>query len=242
MKALAAGLLLLLLILPGSSAGGQPDSAAEAVPHLRVRGEAEIQVPADHLRVSIGMVSRADSARLALERNSEAMKKVEEVLLRLGLDQQEYRTGHFSLQPRWSRSPAPDRQPEIIGFTAAGSFAVATTRLELAGPLIEAAARAGANSIGDLIFGLADPQAHRAEAIRLATGRARAEALVLAAAAGVSLEEIIALQLDQTAVNPQRFELARMEAVSGEPPLAPGEVAVHAGVAITYRIDPIHRP
>jgi uncharacterized protein len=243
MKPIIAALILLVLSLLAGPAAAQPEPAAGAGPYLQVRGEMELQVPADQFRVSIGVISRAETAGAALEGNSAAMREVEQAFRRLGLQQQEYRTGHFSIQPLWSRPSSPDRQPEITGFSVTNSFLVATRKLALAGPLIEAAAQAGANSIGDLVFELAEPAAYRAEAIHQATSLARHEAQILATAAGVSLEEIIVLHLDQAAVTPQRLSQARMEyAMAGEPPLVPGQVAVRAAVAVTYRIAPAPMP
>jgi hypothetical protein len=123
------------------------------------------------------------------------------------------------------------------------SLAVATAQLAIAGPLIETAVRAGANTIGDLVFGLADPHPPRAEAIRQATAVATAEAQTLAAAAGVELGEVLAIALDQPAVHPVRVQTARFEMAAGsEPPLVPGEVTVRVGVAMTYGIVPAARP
>jgi uncharacterized protein len=240
-RILLGSILLCLSLLPGVAAG-QPQSSAETVPQLQVRGEAELQVPADQLQLSIGVITQAETAQAALDRNSAGMQKVEQALRELGIGQQEYRTGHFGIQPQWSIQPRPNRRPEIIGFTVTNSFTVTTTRLELAGRLIEAAVQAGANSIGDLLFGLADPKTHRAEAIRQATSHARAEAQILAAAAMINLGDILFITVDQPAVHPQRLQAVRFEAMAGEPPLAPGEVTIRAEVAISFRIAPMERP
>jgi uncharacterized protein len=233
---LVGSILLCLSLLPGVAAG-QPQSSAET-PQLQVRGEAELQVPADQLQLSIGVITQAETAQAALDRNSAGMKKVEQALYQLGLGQQEYRTGHFGIQPQWSIQPRPNHRPEIIGFTVTNSFTVTTTKLELAGRLIETTVQAGANSIGDLIFGLTDPKAHRAEAIRQATNQARAEARILAAAAAINLGDIIFITVDQPVIHLQRLQADRFEATAGQPPLAPGEVTIRAGVAISFRISP----
>jgi uncharacterized protein len=236
MKWLLGGCLLLSMPLLAGTAAGQPE--AVTVPQLQVRGDAELQVAADQLQLAVGVITQAETAQAALDRNSAGMRKVEQALQQLGLGHQEYRTGQFAIQPQWSLQPRPNRRPEIIGFTVTNSFTITTTRLELAGQLIEAAVQAGANSIGDLIFGLADPNAHRAEAIRQATGHALAEARILATAAAISLGDILHIAVDPPAVHPQRLQAVRFEAMTGEPPLAPGEVAIRAGVAISFRILP----
>jgi uncharacterized protein YggE len=246
MRPLLSMLLLVWLVLPRPAAG-QPFSSAESVPHLRVHGEAQLQVPADQLRLSVGVTTQAADADTALARNSTRMRAVEQALRETGLDKKEYRTGHFSVQPQWTPRPRqapPDWQPTISGFTVSNSFAVVTPKLKLAGPLIEAAVKAGANTVGDLFFDLADPQAARAEAIRQATTVARTRARTLAAAAGVPLGTVLAIALDQAAIRPQQLQAVRLEtmAAGGEPPMAPGEVTVHAGVTMTYRLMPTAGP
>jgi uncharacterized protein len=238
-------LLAAWMMLPGA-ATGQPPCPVEPTPHLQVRGEAELQVPADQLRLTLGVVTQAKTADTALAQNSARMRALEQSLRQIGLDQKEYRTGHFSIQPQWApqpRQPPPDWQAEITGFTVSNSLTVTTARLKIAGPLIEAAVKAGANTVGDLIFNLADPQTARDEAVRQATTIARAEARTLAAAAGIALAEVLAITLDQAAVQPLHLQTARFEmAAGGEPPLAPGEVTVRAGVAMRYRIIPAAGP
>jgi uncharacterized protein len=238
MKRILIGTILLLSPLLAGTATGQQEFSAGTVPQLQVRGEAELRVTANQLQLSVGVITQAETAQAALDRNSAGMRKVEQALQQLGLGYQEYRTGQFAIQPQWSMQPRPNRQPEIVGFTVTNSYTVTTGRLELAGQLIEAAVQAGANSIGDLIFGLSNPEAHRAEAIRQATGHALTEGRILAASAAISLGDILQITVDPPAVHSQRLQAVRFEAMTGEPPLAPGEVPIRAAVAISFRIIP----
>jgi uncharacterized protein len=236
MNRLCFGSMLLFLLLAPVTAMGRTFSPAP-FPHLEVRGEAELRVPANQLQLAIGVVTQARTAQAALDLNRARMKKVEQAFQRLGLKQDEYRTGHFAIQPEWSFQPQPLHPPEIQGFTVTNSFTVTTARVDMAGQLIEAAVQAGANSIGELIFGLSDLGPHRTEAIRQATEHARREAETLAAAAAVTLGEILFLSTDPLpAIQPQRLHAALFEEAGAALSLIPGEISIRAGVAILFKI------
>ncbi len=213
----------------------------ENLPKLMVRGEAELDKPADRLRLTIGVVTEHAEATAALDENSRRMRDVVRALEKTGLTEGEYETGRFSIRPVYARRPrTADAQwrPHIVGYAVTNTLNIKTKKLELAGPLIEAANDAGANSIDSIGFDLADPRAHRAEAIRAAAANARADAAVLAEASGVRLVRILSVTLDEAGWRPP-VTLARgaMAEAAAAPPIQPGDVTVRAGVTIVYEIE-----
>ncbi|RLB70447.1 MAG: hypothetical protein DRH04_03570 [Deltaproteobacteria bacterium] len=223
------------------AAGGE----STLISQLTVRGNATLQVPADQLQLQVGIVSEAKTAKQALRENTAKAQQIEQALKDVGLTGKEYKTGRFQVQPRWSTRPQKHRgqwQPAIIGYRVSNFFAIKTRRLELAGKIIEACTKAGANSINSIIFDLADPQKYRAEAIAAATANARADAGALASAAEVKLGKILNLSLDNAGSSPLRsrvmnFDAGMAKAAAPALNLSPGEVTVRAGVAITYKIS-----
>lgn len=215
------------------------------VPQLTVRGEALVHVPADQLRLKVGVVTDDKTAESALERNTASLRDVVEALGKVGLTGDDYQTGLFSIQPKWSSRPrqAPqDWRPGIVGYTVTNSLDIKTKKFRLAGKIIEAVSEAGANSIDTMIFDLSDPRTSRAEAIRKASAHAMADAETLAAAASVRLVRVLSLSLDHAVATPVRIRteamtegaaLARQSAV---PPIASGEVTVQASVLLIYEI------
>lgn len=238
---------ILLALLPflfccSPAIAGEP---AEQPATLQVRGEAVLEVPADEVRLSIGVSTTGKTSEQALQQNSQVLRKVEAALREAGLEQGEYSTGSFSLQPSWSprpRNAEPNWHPQIVGYTVQNNLLIKSSKLDLAGTWIEAASRAGANEIGRVVFGLAEPRKHRAAAIRSATGHARADALALADAAEVKLLRILDLQLDPAGQAPvirmTEQPLVRTMAAESAPPItAPDDLQVRAGVSITWQIS-----
>lgn len=234
----------LMMLCHGALAFAGPSGQPDMPPALTVRGEAALQVPADQMRLTVGVVSHGATAEAALHDNTGKMGQVEKGLQRVGLSKEEYRTGFFQIEPQWEPRPSQaawDWKPGIAGYIVHNSFKIVSRQLKMTGKIIEAAASAGANDIQALTFDLADPRHHRAEAIEQATANARADAATLAAAAGVELIRVLSLQLDSSPVTPMRVEMRPMVMAEGmaasvPPPIAAGDVTVGAGVHLVYEI------
>jgi len=225
------------------AAGGAPE---EPVPRLSVRGEALLQVPADQLRLSVGVVTEEETAEGALEENSVTMKAVIQALEGVGLTREDYQTGQFQVQPNWSPRPrqAPqDWRPRIVGYTVSNTLHIKTTRLRLAGKIIGAASEGGANRIDSIGFDLSDPRKYRAEAIGQATANAMADARSAADAASVRLVRVLSLTLDEAVATPVRMKTegfsmrTAMAMDHTEPPISSGDVTVRASVTLVHEID-----
>lgn len=234
----------LMVLCHGALAiAGAPDQP-DMPPELAVRGEAILQVPADQMRLTVGVVSHGATAEATLKDNTEKMGQVEKALLQVGLSKGEYRTGFFQIEPKWEPRPSKavwDWKPGIAGYIVRNSFKIVSRQLKITGKIIEAATSAGANDIQALTFDLAEPRHYRAEAIEQATAAARADAATLAAAAGVELIRVRSLQLDSSPAAPMRVEMRPMAmdegmAASAPPPMAAGDVTVAAGVHLVYEI------
>jgi uncharacterized protein YggE len=240
----AWALILFMFISPTPFAVAGDGGSFDDLPKLSVRGEAILNVPADQLRLNIGVVTDAAAADVALDQNSAKIKEVIKAMERVGLSKDDYRTSQFQIQPRWSPRPrqAPqDWRPHIVGYTVTNSLSIKTTKLNLAGKIIGAASGSGANQINSIIFDLADPRAYRAKAIETATAHAMADARSLALSASVRLVKILSLNLENVAAQPIRMQVEsfnRMAATAAaEPPISSGDVTVRASVHLIYQIE-----
>lgn len=216
-------------------------------PRLYVRGAAELQKPADQLQISIGVVTQHADPSQALSQNSRQMQAVINAVERVGLSDEEYQTGRFQIRPVWSQRPPrqqadSDWRPEIVAYNVTNTVQIKTKQLRLAGELIQAANKAGANTIDSIQFTLADPRVHRAEAIAVATANARSDARALAEAAGVRLEQVVEVRLDDARPlpppSPMAYDRAMAMEAEAAPPITPGDVTVRASVNLVYQIAP----
>ncbi len=240
------GLCLLMMVsgrtFAQDSGEGQSGPKMEDVPKLTVRGKAELEKPADQVRLRIGVITDDVDAGRALRDNTDQMNEVVKAITKAGVEKDEYETGQFRIRPQYTHRPrgaAGDWKPEIIGYEVVNSVTIRTKRLELTGTIIEVGNRAGANTVEIEAFEIADERIRRSEAIREATRHAIEDARDLADAAGVELVRILAINLDNTPVSVMQLSggvRARAMADAGPPPIAPGDVTVRAGVTIVYEI------
>ncbi|MCI0362536.1 MAG: SIMPL domain-containing protein [Phycisphaerales bacterium] len=221
----------------------------DVVATLTVTGEAELQKPADQMRIALGVVTEGDDAQAAMAENSKRMNEVIAALKGTGLTKEEYETGQFQIQPRYSRPPRREQAPEdwkprIIGYQVTNRLNIKTKKLDKAGDLLKAASEAGANSVDSISFDLADRRTYRAEAIRKATVNAKSDASALAEAADQRLVRVISINLDHATAPPppQPFMMERGMAAADmmeTPPIQPGEITIHANVTLVYEIAPL---
>ena len=220
-----------------------PDTTEFA--RLTVSAEAQVMVNPDQLQLRLAVVTEEKDAGTALEQNNQRMSSVMLALQELGIGPDEMSTGQFRINPQWSRPPRPtpaNWQREIISYRVDNELQVTTGQVELAGKLLGLAQQAGANQIGGLQFGLADPTAARQQAITSATKKAMRKAQAMADAAGVKLASVQTLQLNGSGGSPQpRLMMAEARMASAEAvPVASGKVEINAAVTISYRIEPAH--
>lgn len=247
--------LLLLFPLLSACLPAQMNTAvvppAPTVPstpaQLQVRGEGKVEVVPDQLQMRLGVVTQAADADQAMVENNQRMAAVMKMLDEIGIARENMATGQFQVRPEWSLPPRPtpaNWEREIIGYRISNDLLISTTRVELAGRLLAVAQKAGANQVGGLQFSLADPEAHRQEAIRIATRKAVREAETLASAAGVQLGRVISLNLDSSRGMPQpQLMMAEARTASADSvPIAAGKVEVSASVSLIYALRDADQP
>lgn len=237
-------IMMLSLVFLLSACGPQTfyyGAADQSLPQLVVQAEANVAAIPDQLKLRLGVITQETSADLAMAENNRQMAAVVAQLRELGIDEADLATGQFQIHPEWSRPPRPapaNWQREIIGYQVSNELLITTTQVELAGKLLSLAQQAGANQIGGLQFGLADPTAHRQKAIEVATEKAIRKAKTMAAAAGVELGTVQSISLNQNGGGGQpRLMMAEARLASAEPvPIATGKVEVSAAVTMVYQI------
>jgi uncharacterized protein YggE len=114
-------------------------------------------------------------------------------------------------------------------------------RTDQVGPVIDAALSAGANQINSLSFGIASPDSARRAALTVAVAKAKADADVMARAAGGSLGpliELIAADVYSPPVPRAMMAMAKMDAAQESVPVEPGQEIVRASVSARWQFLP----
>jgi uncharacterized protein YggE len=221
--------LLPVLALPSAL------SAAETA-RITVTGEGRVAATPDMATLSLGVTSRGETAKAAMDETSAGVAALLEALRAAGIEPRDVQTTGLSLNPVWNSSSYDSAPPKIEGFAASNTVTVRVRALDGLGGLLDTVLETGANTFNGLEFGLAEPEPKRDEARAAAVADARRKAELLAAAAGVTLGPIVTIAEDQGMDAPQ--PMFRMEAAmaSDAVPVAAGELTVTARVTIVWEI------
>jgi uncharacterized protein YggE len=193
--------------------------------------------------VNLAIETAARTAQAAAEQNAETMERIVAALRRLDIPEDQIRTTAYNMYPEYrhwdGRDPEmANRQPEIIGYRVMNQVMVTVDGAARAGAVIDAALGAGANRVDGLGFQLRDTEAVRADALREAMQKARAEAQLLADAAGLTLGPPIEISTSYGYMPPMppmpMYARDMAQAGAAPTPVQPGSVEVQANVNIVY--------
>lgn len=243
MKSLIAVLVILSfgwIAHPATASAQVGTPTADTPPTLHVSATATVRQAPDVAVVQLAVETMAETAREASEQNAARMEDVLAAIRNQGVPDSRIRTQRLELQPRYANRP--DRRegaPEIVGYRAVNQVTVRLEDVTAAGPVVDAAVRAGANRVTGIQFELSDPESAYHEALRDAIAKARAEAEVAASALGQTLGDPVTVSTGGFSPPQPRFraESAMMAAdQAAAPPVEPGEVEVQATVSIAWRL------
>lgn len=204
---------------------------------LIVTGEGEVAVEPDMALLSLGVSKEARRAGEAMAEASAALAQVLTSLAEADIPARDIQTTSINLTPIWDHRQ-PGETPRVRGYTASHMLQVKLRDLGSMGALLDEVVGQGANQLHGLQFTLADPDPARDAARVEAVAEARARAMLLAEAAGLTLGPIIRLSEGAASAPGPVMPLAREMFAAGDVPVAAGEVDIRAAVTLVYEILP----
>lgn len=213
----------------------EPLVAHLAVVTVSATGEA--QVTPDRARLSIGVQTQAPTAADASARNARLQRAVVDTLRALGIAADQITTSGYNVFPEQTFDPQ-GRRPRITGYNVQNTVVVELRRVDQVGPTLDAVLSKGANLVSSLQFYSSQAEAVRRQALQNAIQRARADAEVMAAAAGGRLGELLELNSGVAPPRPMYQEMAVQSARMADAPPTPiseGTQTVTAMVSARWR-------
>ena len=192
-KPIAAAFAALMIVAAPAAA-----QAEARIPSLNANGEGFVMVVPDIAIVTIGVTTRGETARAALDQNSAETARVIAAITGAGVEARDVQTSGFNVFPVYEeRPPRADGEggivemPKIVGYQVQNEVRVTVRDIGTSGALLDQVVTAGANQISGIMFDVSDPQASADEALRKAIADARRKAELMAAAAGVRIVRIL---------------------------------------------------
>lgn len=234
------------LVMGGLSLSGgvqSPSKAYAAEDTLRntisVVGKGEVSIKPDIVYLSIGVTSNAETAKEAQKQNAAKIQKLTTLLKGTwGIADKDIQTGQFYVQPNYTYTEKDGQQ--VKGYIANHTLEVAYRDMNKVGALLDAAADAGANNVGNARFSVEDPTAFESQAIDKAMASADAKAAAIAKAAKRSVGAVINIAQNESGSVPLFYEQANMLKSSADSAagtaIETGEVKVTAQLSVMYEM------
>jgi uncharacterized protein YggE len=216
------------LVLTAALAAACLAGPASAVRTITVHGTGIVSSVPTSAAFTFGVSTDGATAAGALAANSRQMTRVIAALKAKGIAPADIQTAELSVNA--NRSPNGNR---ILNYTASNSVTALVKQIANAGPVIDAAAAAGANQLSGPTLSSADQQALSRRALQAAIADARARAGVIAHAAGVPLGRV--LSVSEVTATPIPIEGA-LPVHAAATPIEAGTVQTEADVAVTFAI------
>jgi len=237
-------LVAVLLACAGAASPARAQPApASPVSSIRVTGDARVTARPDRVQIDIGVTTRAAQSQEAASQNARQVDAVLAAVRKATGPAADLKTISYSLNPTYQYHPKGE-EPTITGYSAVNVVQVTLDDLARIGTVIDSATQAGANHVQGIQFTLRDQDAVRAEALRQAATRARAEAEVLAAALGLKVVRVLGVEENSPRVMPVRAYLGAqraMAAAAAPTPVEAGTLEVTADVMLTVEVSPTAR-
>lgn len=230
-----AGCLGAVATAPNDATTSLADGTA-ASNTIDVSATASVSAAPDLVVVHAAVVGDGDSAEAAASRAAADADDLRAALDALDVDVTVEDAG-YHLSPRYDYSK---ESREIVGYQAVQSFRVETAAVDSAGEVVDAVVSGGASRVNGVAFTLSeDARAElRTDALAAAVESARADADVIATAAGVSVDALAGASTTNVATTPYYREYADGAGADGAATsFEPGDVSVTATVTVSYTYE-----
>jgi len=219
-------LVLVVSLVAVSGCGGGASKE-----RVTVLGTGVGKASADEARVTVAVVTDAETVQQAVAPNNQKVQAVLAALKGLGLDDKSLKTETVEVYPEYSQPEFEGETEEIIGYSATNRIRVTTKKVDMAGQIIETALAAGANSVDTLEMVTTAKAAAQAAGLKEAINNARKKAEAAAAASGRKLGKVVSV-LEETGYEP----IGGAGAGDGEVPVTTGQNEFTVQVRVTFEL------
>jgi uncharacterized protein len=207
--------------------------APQPPPAIVTTATGEAQVIPDRATIHFTVETRASAAAAAAAENAKKQTAVMDALKAMGLPKEQISTMGYSVMPEQRND---GKQVRVVGYVVRNTVRADLRRIDQVGATIDAALAAGANVVGSLRFMSSKIEEVRRQALADAVTRARADADVMARAAGGSLGALLELTSGGFTPYGQEVVMARAANMAADmaTPIDPGEQTVRATVTVRW--------
>lgn len=231
-------LFAITTLLCSVSACSRAGSAPPAATKVTVIGEASLKAQPDTAVIVLSVVTQNPQALNAQQENAGKINAVTQAVQESAGAKVEIKTNAYSLQPQQDYSDK--KLPRIVGYEVRNSVTVTTPDLNKVGVIIDAASRAGANSVEGVSFILRDNSATAGQVLAEATSQAMTKARSIATAMGGRVVRVAEEQEQATTGLQPVMNTYSLDSLSREREqtlVSAGPISVNSRVQLIVEVD-----
>ncbi|HEV2826867.1 MAG TPA: SIMPL domain-containing protein [Pyrinomonadaceae bacterium] len=221
---------------PLAESGPGANQIGLSLTKVLVTGDSIVQAQPDTAILTVSVVTQGRRALDAQQDNATKSDAVVRALKSAAGAGAEVKTSGYTLQPM--RVYKEGQPPTITGYEARNSVTVTMSDLTKVGPVIDAAAQAGANDVAGIAFTLRKDRPARDQALAEAAREALSKAQVIATALGGRLVRILEVQEEGVdRPRPIYTDQVQMRTMAAQTPIEVGSLDITSRVQLIAEIE-----
>jgi uncharacterized protein YggE len=228
----------LMLALLASAVAAQAQDALADEPDKRtisLSATGAVKTTPDKVDITTGVTTEGQTAREALDKNTEAMAHVVAGLKEAGIEPKDIQTTDFSVSPIYEQRKE-GQAAFIIGYRVTNQVHIIVHDTGKLGDILDKMVSLGANQIGSIAFGVSEPEALKDEARKQAMRNAIANAKLYAEAVGVELGPVLNITEEDSGYIPRYASGAAPMAMEKAMPIEAGTATVQITIRVTWEL------
>jgi hypothetical protein len=209
-----------------------------AIHTISVTGKGEMTITPDVAYVTLGIETKAATAKEAQQANAAKFAKLKQALTKFNIASADVKTVNFYVNPEYNYNDKSG--PKVTGYSATHMVQVTYRDLDNLGNLIDAASEAGVNQVSGIRFDTENPEAYETKVLEKAMSNAENKAKAIAAAAKQQIVTVINVVESNADVIPvyanQLFATASEAKNSAATTIETGQISIKANVTVMYEI------
>lgn len=210
---------------------------------ITVVGDAQTKIAPDTAQITFSVVTQNSLALNAQQENAKKSDAVKQAIEAIAANAKpEIKTSDYNLSPQQDYSKDV---PKISGYEVKNTVTVSISDLAQVGAVIDAATKAGANSVEGIAFVLRENSPAQGDALALATQQAKTKAEAIAQSLGGKIVRVVESIEGGTPVVPGRDSYSSanmmMNAAPAKPiyntPVQAGSLTVRSQVVLVVEVE-----
>ena len=202
---------------------------------LSLAATGTVKAKPDKVEITTGVTTEGQTARAALDKNTEAMAKVVQGLKDAGIDAKDIQTTNFNVSPIYDQRK--EGKPAFItGYRVTNQVHFTVRDIGKLGDILDKVVSLGANEISSISFGMSEPEELKDEARKDAMRNAMADAQLYAETADVELGPVLTIVEEDGGYIPRYETAAAPMAMDKAVPIEAGTTTIQVRLRVTWEL------